>query len=403
MVASSDAGSDSPLIAFAGGGTGGHLYPALAVAAALRARLPGIRLLFFATQRPLDRRIIGATDVELIEQPLVPLGRSPWRWPGFLLGFRRSSLLCRRSIADLRPSVVVGTGGLGSVPALREASRAGIATAMLNPDAVPGRANKFLAGKVDLVFAQWAETTEHFGRMPRRKRSRVLITGCPVRAAFNEARQAGLTGGREAGVKQFQLTDGKKTVLITGASQGARNINRAVCANLDLFKHHHREWQIIHLTGEGDHDEVTQAYRQAGLTDRGRSVEAVVLRYTEHMADALAASDLVVGRAGASSLAEITAVGRAAILMPYPYHKDRHQLANARCLENASAARIVPDRIDPEKNGPALRAAMEELMADAGKRGMMAEASRRMGRGQAAAAVADHLLTLCGIGNLPTD
>ena len=389
MVASSDAGGDSPLIAFAGGGTGGHLYPALAVADALRARLPGVRLLFFATQRPLDRRIIGPTDVELIEQPLASLRRMPWYWPGFLLGFRRSSLVCRKSIADLRPSVVVGTGGLGSVPAVREASRAGIATAMLNPDAVPGRANKYLAGKVDIVFAQWAETADHFARMSGRKRPRVLITGCPVRTAFNEAR-------REAGVERFKLADGKKTILITGASQGARNINRAVCANLDLFEHHHREWQIVHLTGESEHEEVVRAYR-------GRSVKAVVLRYTEHMADALAVADLVIGRAGASFLAEITAVGRAAILMPYPYHKDQHQLANARCLENAGAARIVPDRVDPERNGPALRAAMEELMADAEKRGMMAEASRRMGRGQAAAAVADHLLTWCGTGVLPVD
>ena len=388
MGASSDAATDSPLIAFAGGGTGGHLYPALAVADALRARLPAIRLLFFATQRPLDRRIVGATHVELIEQPLASLRRMPWHWPAFLFGFRRSSLLCRRSMARLRPSVVVGTGGLGSVPALREAFRAGIATAMLNPDAVPGRANRYLAGRVDFVFAQWEETADHFAHLSGRKHPRVVVTGCPVRTAFTEAR-------REAGVERFKLAGDKKTILITGASQGARNINRAVIANLDLLEHHRNEWQIIHLTGESDHDEVAESYRE-------RSVEAVVLRYTEHMADALAVADLVIGRAGASSLAEITAVGRAAILMPYPYHRDQHQLANARCLESASAASIVPDRIDPKHNGPALRAAMEELMADDAKRGMMAEASRRMGRGQAAAAVADHLLMLCGTGSLAT-
>lgn len=372
----------SPLIAFAGGGTGGHLYPALAVAEALKDQAPETRLLFFATHRPLDRRIIGRAGIDMIEQPLVSLGRMPWRWPAFLFGFQRSAKLCRASISELRPSVVVGTGGLGSIPAVREAARAGIPTAMLNPDSVPGRANKFLASKVGTVFAQWTETVEHFARHCGSGGPRVLVTGCPVRPEFNRA-------DRAAGLARFALNPTKKTLVITGASQGARNINRAVTANLDLFEVPECDWQIIHLTGENDHNEVAKAYQ-------GRSIEVVVLPYTEQMADALAAADLVLGRAGASSLAEITAVGRAVILMPYPYHKDQHQLANARCLERVGAARIVPDRINLQENGPALRKALEELIADGDKRGMMAEASRQLGQESAASSIAKLLLDMAG-------
>lgn len=372
--------ANPPLIAFAGGGTGGHLYPALAVAEALQVHAPDTRLLFFATQRPLDRRIIRRAGVDLIEQPLVSFGRMPWRWPAFLLGFHRSARICRASFAELRPSVVVGTGGLGSIPAVREAARAGIATAILNPDSVPGRANRHLASRVDTVFAQWPETVEHFARLCGTTGPRVLATGCPVRPEFGRA-------DRRAGITRFDLNPNKKTFVITGASQGARNINRAVIANLDLFESPECDWQIIHLTGENDHGEVVEAYRD-------RSVGVAVLPYTEHMADALAAADLLLGRAGASSLAEITAVGRAAILMPYPYHRDQHQLANARCLERVGAARVIPDRINLEQNGPALRETLKELMADAGKRGMMAEASRQMGRESAASSIAKELLVM---------
>lgn len=368
------------MIAFAGGGTGGHVYPALATADALRTIRPDLRVLFFGTQRPLDRKILGETDWELIEQPIVPLKRAPWRWPQFLIGIRRCTLLCRASFRDVSPVVVVGTGGLASVPAVREAARLGIPTALLNPDTVPGRANRYLARYADVVYAQWSESTRHFERMPKRRRPPVMVTGCPVRPEFNDA-------VRSAGIKRFKLRDDRRTLLITGASQGARNINRAVLANLDLLNSAGKTWQVLHLTGDHDFDEVAEAYR-------GESIQTVVLRFTEHMADALAAADLVVGRAGASSLAEITAVGRASILMPYPYHKDQHQLANAECLARGSAARIVRDRIEPAENGPALREALAPLMADTETRAMMADAARRIGRGQAALTIAEDLLAL---------
>lgn len=364
----------APLIVFAGGGTGGHLFPALAIAESLRNRLPDVRILFFATERAIDQRILESNRCDLVRQTLPAIRRAPWRWLHIYMGFRRSCMLCRSRFEHDRPMVVIGTGGLGSLPAVREAVRAGVPTALLNPDAIPGRANRFLANSVDIVFAQWAEAIARFPRT-----AKVVVSGCPVRAAFNHSE-------RDAGIRRFGLGRDLKTLLVTGASQGARTVNECVVANLP-FLETQGDWQILHLTGEPDYETVSRAYDH-------HSIRAVVMPFTDHMPDALAAADLVVARAGASTLAEITAVGRASILLPYPYHKDQHQLANARCLVRAAAARIVPDRIDPTLNGPAVRDALEHLMTGDQAREAMAAAARRLGRGQAASEMAGDILRL---------
>ncbi|MFQ5414144.1 MAG: glycosyltransferase, partial [Phycisphaerae bacterium] len=370
-------------------------YPALAIARALSEREPRLRFTFFATHRPIDRRVLDRGDWELVPQTLPPLRAAPWGWPGVIRGYRGSSRACRLRFDRDRPLVVVGTGGFASVPAVRMARRAGIATALLNPDAIPGRANRLLAADADAVFVQWPETADHF-----RPGTAVRVAGCPVRAAFN-------TPDRQAGISRFSLDPKRKTLLVTGASQGARSINEAMITNVDLLRARDG-WQVLHLTGDADHASVRRAYaaaatvgpgtgshrERAGDPRRGDTVRFRVLPYTDHMADALAASDLVVSRAGASTLAEITAVGRAAILMPYPYHRDMHQLANARRLVRAAAARIVFDTVDPARTGRMLRAVLEELMTDDDARDHAAAAARRIGRGSAAADIAGQLLAL---------
>jgi len=374
MIAEGPGRVGAPLIAFAGGGTGGHLYPALAIADALRQRVPNVRFVFFGTQRRIDDRILAREDCEVVSQVLPPLSRLPWRWPKVYLGFRHSSQTCRSRFDMDPPMVVIGTGGLASVPAVREAVHAGIPTAILNPDALPGKANRRLATLVDVVFAQWEDTALH---LPAR--AKVVVSGCPVRPEFNRADRAG-------GILRFGLDPRLKTLLVTGASQGAKTINEAVVAQLG-FLESRPGWQILHLTGETDHDEVRRGYE-------GRPIKRVVAPYTDHMADALAAADLVISRAGASTLAEITALGRPSILMPYPYDKHQHQMGNARCLARASAARIVRDAVEPTMNGPALRQALEPLMADDDQRASMAAAARRIGRGHAASDIAEHLLRI---------
>jgi UDP-N-acetylglucosamine--N-acetylmuramyl-(pentapeptide) pyrophosphoryl-undecaprenol N-acetylglucosamine transferase len=371
-----DTAPHGPLIVFAGGGSGGHLYPALAVAEQMRARRPETQFAFFGTRRPVDLRILENLDCKFVAQDLPGFSIKPWRWSAFLMGLNRSVRQCRSFFTECRPNIVLGTGGMAALPALLAAKRLDIPTALLNPDSIPGKANRYFASNAGAIFAQWEDTIE---LLPPRARPRVEVTGCPVRAEFNQA-------DRRSGIERFRLDLDRKTLLVTGASQGARSVNQAVVAILD-FLETLPDWQVLHLTGEQDYATVRDAYG-------GRSVRAVVIDYTDQMADALAAADFVVSRAGASTLAEITAVGRASVLMPYPYHRDGHQTANARCLVRASAARLLPDLIDPALNGPALRETIEPLMRDDDAREALAAAARRIGRGNAASLIAQRLMEL---------
>lgn len=365
-----------PLIVFAGGGTGGHLYPALAVADELRRAIPEVQFKFFGSQRAIDQKILAARNAMLVQQVLRPLSARPWRWWGILKSINRARKCCRELFLQHRPLAVVGTGGLASVPAVLEAVRLGIPTALINPDVVPGKANKFLAGRVRVVFAQFAGSSKY---LPRK--SKVELTGCPVRPEFLSAR-------KEDAVARFQLDPARKTLLVTGASQGARTINEAVLANA-LFLSEQVDWQVLHLTGDADYDRVRAGYQ-------GTGVRAVVLPYTEHMAEALVAANLVISRAGASTLAELTAVGRASILFPYPFHRDQHQKVNAKALVDVEAAVLVSDGIDVAANGPALRKVLDILLPDSARLRDMANAARLLGRPQAAAQMAAILMKLAG-------
>jgi len=369
------------LVAFAGGGTGGHLYPLLAVAEELTKLLPGVRLVFFGTDRNLDRSVLGAFGSEWIRQGVRPAPRRPWQVPGFLIGWWTSVRTCRRFFHEHRPMTVLGSGGYASAPPIHEASRAGIPTALLNPDAVPGKANRFLGKRVQAVFTQWPETAEHFNG-----RGEVQVTGCPVRPEFKRAR-------RREGIDHFGLDPAKNVLLVTGASQGARSVNQAVLAALPELERRGvwDRWQLLHLAGRKDQQEVAAVYRGFASGPRAR-----VVGFSRHMAAALAAADLVLSRAGASTLAEITALGRPSILMPYPHHRDLHQFANARVLVKLGASRIVPDRIDPQANGPVLAEALARLMNDREELARLAASAQRIGTTNAARTIACRLLDMAG-------
>jgi UDP-N-acetylglucosamine--N-acetylmuramyl-(pentapeptide) pyrophosphoryl-undecaprenol N-acetylglucosamine transferase len=250
----------------------------------------------------------------------------------------------------------------------------GIPTALLNPDTAPGRANRFLGRRVKVVLAQWEESRKHFDAQVD-----VRVVGCPVRRSIREA-------DRDVGRGRFGLSDDRKTLLVTGASQGARSINLAMISLAeDLARCN--GWQVLHLTGEADLAAVRASYSRAG-------VKAVCLSYTEQMGDALAASDLVVSRAGASTLAEITALGRPSILVPYPHHRDGHQLSNARVLVSRGAARISYDTSDAQRSARNLHAVLIGLMNDGDELKRLAAGAARLGVKDAAERVAQVLLEL---------
>ncbi len=360
---------------FGGGGTGGHLFPALAVVDAMRERDAGVDVSFYCTDRAVDRDVLGKAGVEAVPQAVHGFPSRPWRWPRFALEYRSAVRRCMSDFARRRPAAVIGAGGYASGPPVEAALRLGIPAYLLNPDAVPGRANRrFAVRGVAGVFAQWAVTREH---LPAG--APVIVTGCPVRRAFtNLDREA--AGGF---LRSIGLGTDRRTLLVTGASQGARTINEAMivlAAALPLG------WQVVHLSGEADRSRVVSAYRDAGT-------EAAVLAFTDRMADAIAAADLIVSRAGASTLAEITAAGKASILLPYPYHRDQHQRHNGQVLVDAGAAAMIDDAKDATRNAAVLRPVLEGLMRDDARRGAMAEAARDLGRPDAAEVIAERLLS----------
>jgi len=361
-------------IFLAGGGTGGHLYPGLAIAEALRRRDPDAAIAFSCTRKPIDRTVLGPHPypvTELVAQPF--RAKAPWTWPPFLLGLVRAGNQCRRRLREFCPDVVVGLGGYGGYAPVRVGQKYGIPTCVLNPDIVPGRANRRLFRRADRVFCQFQETVDAVG-------DRACATGCPVRPSL-------LGATRDEGLAAFGLAPDRLTLLVTGASLGARTVNWAVVTML-------RErglpdgWQVLHLTGHGEYDAVAAAYADL-------SVPVTVRAYADAMGLAYAVADLAVARAGASTVAELLATGVPTLFMPYPFHRDRHQLRQAREVEAADAAVVVEDTpSNPSGTARRLAEAVWRLTTDTARRDGLREAARAVGRPAAAGAVAEEVLAL---------
>ena len=360
-----------PTILFAGGGTGGHLYPGVAVAAALSGRLPDAQPLFLCTRRAIDGVILGPTGYAFEPQPIVPPTTSISGLLRFWRSWRETKDQVARLLRERRPAAVVGLGGYAAGVAVKLAAQAGIPTVILNPDVIPGRANQFLMRYATAVCCQFAATADH---VPAEHRGKVRVTGCPIRADI----AAG--ADRAAAMNRLGLDPALSTLVVTGASLGAQTVNEAVLkllAELPL-----PGWQVLHLAGRDHAAAVRAGY--AALP----AVAATTVDFTPAMADVWAVADACVSRSGASSCAELTAAGVPSILMPYPFHKDMHQRANAKVLADAGAAVLVDDDRDATANAAKLRPAVEALVVDAARRRAMAAAARSLGRPDAADAVA---------------
>jgi UDP-N-acetylglucosamine--N-acetylmuramyl-(pentapeptide) pyrophosphoryl-undecaprenol N-acetylglucosamine transferase len=359
-------------IFLAGGGTGGHLYPGLAIAEAIRHLMPEAAIAFSSTRREIDRKVLAGCPYVVTPINAQPFRKMPWTWPGFLFSLIRSGQQARRRFREFCPDVVIGLGGFGSYAPVRVGQKYGAATAILNPDIVPGRANRRLAIKADRIFCQFQETVDELGANAR-------LTGCPIRPSL-------LFHTRAEGVKEFGLDPGRKTLLVTGASSGAHTVNVAI---VQFLKNRGlpEGWQILHLTGHNQYAEVAAAYR--GLP----AVRAVVRPYCDKMGLAYAAGDVAVARAGASTLAELLAFGLPSILMPYPFHRDQHQMHQARAVESLGAAIVVQDYPEnPAETSRALAQALEGLAVDSEKLALMSGRARAAGRPQAAEAIAREVL-----------
>ncbi len=374
-----DACHNTGCFILAGGGTGGHLYPGFSVAAAIKKLAPEAEILFLCTDRPFDQSQMPGCGYPYEVQPVRPLPSParPVTWLPFLRGWFGSKALCRKMMTQRHVRAVLGLGGYASGPAMKVASELKLPTAMLNPDAVPGKANHFSARLADRIFVQWEETLPHFGRYA----SKCIVSGCPIRDDFSHKFD------RHKACRELRLSTDKKTLVIVGGSQGGRNVNEAAgwCLN-ELGSRFLENWQVFHITGANDLDRTREFYRQYQLTVRTEP-------FVGDMPQLLGITDCLIGRAGASTLAELTAFGIPAILLPYPYHKDQHQLYNAQVLARNQGAKIVTDYCDLTRTGPELLKTMRQSLAGDSLE-QMAIAAKNLARPGAADQVARHLIGL---------
>lgn len=372
-----DIHADSRCYFFAGGGTGGHIYPAIGVAEHIRDNQPGSVISFFCSCRPIDSQILSPTGFDFITLPAKGLSLRPDRVISFVVSLLRSYRIAKTILAPVRKSaVVVGVGGFISAPVVLAANKLNIPIAMLNVDFLPGRANKLLGRFARRIFVQFPETEKFFSET----KAAVHVVGCPLRKAFEHP-------DKHKAVKDLGLDPGKKVLLITGASSGSANINNAICKLLDYLADFAADWQIVHITGKDNLARVEGGYRNA-------KIEHKLLDYYDDMANLLVAADLLVARAGAVSIAEYAVTGTPAICLPYPYHKDAHQYKNASKLVDAGAAVIVLDTKDTEQTAKILCKNLINLMQDDQKLWQMAQAAKNMANLKAAEVIARELACL---------
>lgn len=351
------------------------MYPALAVAEQVLKACSDAAIVFACSNRPIDRRVLSGTDYAIVPQPIQPLPRRIRSVPGFLASWWKSGKLAGAMLRDLKPLAVLGTGGFAAAPIVKRASKLGIPVAMLNPDAVPGKANRYLAKYVDVVFTQFESTAAMFSPAIS---ARARAVGCPIRSGFTRA-------DRGQAVDYFSLDPNRKTLLVNGGSQGAATINEAVAMLADDLGEFADRWQLLHVTGLSQITEVADS-------DNARTIPSVVLDYCDRMDLAYAAADVALCRGGASTAAELTASGTPSVIMPYPYHADDHQRLNAAPLEDCGAALICKDAADGPENAAMLRDQLIGLLGDSDRLESMRESAVSMARPEASGDVAEWML-----------
>lgn len=362
-------------VLFTGGGTGGHIYPALAIAKCLKLKNPEHEVLFVGTKKGLEHDIVPKEGFAF--QTITVEGmprRLSWKMVRTLGKLFKGLMQARGIIADFKPDVVVATGGYVSGPVALLAAWHKIPVVIHEQNAFPGVTNRILGRWVTRIALTYPETRRYF---PAEK---CIVAGNPVRPEV-------LAASRAEGIKKLNLSPQKKTVLVFGGSRGAHSLNQAIINMSDLIRQQN-DLQVIHVTGAND-------FAWASGQDKGiqevKKGNLILKPYLYDMPSALAAADLVVCRSGATTLAELTARGIPAILIPYPYATDNHQEYNARTLEKAGAALVL---LDKDLQDEALAESLFNLIKDDERLKDMSVKCRKLGKISAAADIAELVETL---------
>jgi len=350
-------------IIIAGGGTGGHVIPALAIAQQLKKQL-GAEVLFIGTARGIETRLVPQAGFPL---ELIQVGAlknvSLMTRAKTMFDLPRAIAASSRMLSDFDPEVVIGVGGYASGPAMVAAIRRRLPTLAFEPNVVPGFANRMIARWVSAAAVHFEETCRYFPNC--------RVTGVPVRAAFFSI--AAKIGGAP-------------TLLVSGGSQGARAINQAMIESLAGLRVKIPEIHIIHQTGQRDYDQVLAAYQQSGISGE-------VHKFIDDMPGTFGRADLLVCRSGASTVGEITAAGKPAIFVPFPAAANDHQNVNARALERVGAAVVVEES---NLGAAYLVDTIAALIGDSGRLQSMSAAAKSLAHPKAVEEIAEMVVQLVG-------
>jgi UDP-N-acetylglucosamine--N-acetylmuramyl-(pentapeptide) pyrophosphoryl-undecaprenol N-acetylglucosamine transferase len=357
-------------VMIAGGGTGGHLFPGVAIAEEVSRRDAASEILFVGTSRGIEARVLPKLGL-----PLELIDASGLKTVGFLGALRgltripKALVQSRAIIKKFQPDAVIGVGGYASGPVVLAASMMRRPTAILEQNSIPGLANKWLGRWVRKVFLAFDETRQYFDE------DKILMTGNPIRRQLREQ----LLAATQATAKAQRGKSEPFHVFCFGGSQGAKGLSKIFVDAAIELQEAGVKLAIVHQTGRDDRDTVAARYQAAGI-------EADVRDFIDDMAAEYGRADLVVARSGATTVAELTAVGKPAILVPYPFAADDHQTVNARELEQEGAAIVFKqDGLD----GPKLAAAVKTLVEQPDRLERMQSAMKSLGRPDAAAAIVD--------------
>lgn len=354
-------------IAFFGGGSGGHLFPGISLAERARERFPGCRAVFFRTSKSVEEKVFHGRGLETMPLSL----RSPAGGFRSWLRYARDAVRVERAIGKQLAQgfdVAIGLGGYASLPGILAARSLGIPVILLEQNAVAGRVNRLLAPFVDAVACSFAETRL---RLPKRQ----IVTGNPLRPEIAAA------AARAGGASRRS----EKVILVVGGSQGSGALNKAVRDALPQLLELTEKIYWIHVTGDADKDGMTEAYRKNGF---GADVHA----FTPELPTLMAQSDLVLGRAGGTTLSELAALGVPSVLVPYPHHRDQHQKRNAEVFVRSGAALCLEER---DLSVESLRTVLTEVLLSPLRLASMARGARSLARWHAADAILDLARELC--------
>lgn len=364
---------NGPVVFLAGGGSGGHVFPLVAVAHALRRLLPDIRPIFIGTARGMEVQFVPQQGFELELLNVLPIRGGGLK--GAVRGALRAWAMLPESRALLRkyePRAVLSVGGYAAGPVALAARSLELPVALMEPNSVIGLANWLSIPLVERAYTAFEMTERHFSP------GVVLRTGVPLRPGFEPVPP--------------RLASGAQRILVLGGSQGAKALNQILPAALSRVK---LPLAVTHQCGQAHVDAVTEQYRACTqAADGSGSLRVEVVPFISDMPRALAEADLVVGRAGAGAVSEIAAVGRPSLLIPYPYASGDHQRVNAEVLEQGGAARCV---VEADASVARVAEELERLLKDRAALEQMARAAARLGRPHAAEAIARDFLALSGL------